>query len=769
MLPLLALDQVAIDRIVARIPGGAANVQDIYPLAPLQEGILYHHLTAERGDPYVLQNEFTLTSRERLSDFIGALQSVIDRHDILRTSLVWEGLEEPVQVVWREAKLGVQDISAELEEGEVLPQLKARFDPRHYRLDIGQAPLLLLVISEDKANQRWLAMLLFHHLAIDHAALEIVQHEMQAFLTGQSKTLEAPVPYRNYVAQTRQPGKRQSHETFFRDMLGDMDEPTLPFGQQNVLGDGNGIEDAHLALPAELGQRLRAQTRKLGVSATSLCHLAWARVLGVVSGRDDVVFGTVMLGRMQVGQSSGQSLGMFINTLPLRVRLAGQSAQAGVASTHAALTQLLGHEHASLALAQRCSSVVAPTPLFSALLNYRHSADAAQTLDEQTLKAWQGIETLSAEERTNYPLILSVDDFGEHFALHVQASLQIGAQRVATYMASALTNLVSALEAGGETGLTDIAVVPESECEQLLHHFNDSATDYPRDSSVHGLFEQQVAQRPDALAAVHGEHSLTYAELNSRANRLAHYLTGQGVNPGDAVAILLPRSLDLLVAQLAVSKCAGIYVPLDVNAPQERQAFMVQDSGARQVLTHHALDVPQGAARIDLDRLELAQQSDANPDRACTSESAVYIMYTSGSTGTPKGVLVSHRAIARLVINNGYAEFTASDRVAFASNPAFDASTLDVWAPLLNGGCVVVVDQDVLLSLPELKALLLEQSVSALWMTAGLFHQYASGLYDAFAQLRYLIVGGDVLDPSVIAQVLKNGAPEHLLNGYGPT
>ncbi|RMR49831.1 AMP-binding protein, partial [Pseudomonas cichorii] len=159
-------------------------------------------------------------------------------------------------------------------------------------------------------------------------------------------------------------------------------------------------------------------------------------------------------------------------------------------------------------------------------------------------------------------------------------------------------------------------------------------------------------------------------------------------------------------------------------------------------------------ARIDLDRLALAQQSDANPDRVCIGESAAYIMYTSGSTGTPKGVLVPHRAIARLVINNGYAEFKASDRVAFASNPAFDASTLDVWAPLLNGGCVVVVDQDVLLSLPEFKALLLEQSVSVLWMTAGLFHQYASGLHDAFAQLRYLIVGGDVLDPTVIAQVL---------------
>nr|WP_245399203.1 non-ribosomal peptide synthetase [Pseudomonas syringae] len=771
MLPLLKLDQTAIDTLVAGIPGGAANVQDIYPLAPLQEGVFYHHLTAQRGDPYVLQAEFSMASRERLDHFIDAFQQVIDRHDILRTSLAWQGLEAPVQVVWREARLGVRDITDELQEGDVLAQLKARFDPRHYRLDIGQAPLMLLVISEDKANQRWLAMLLFHHLAIDHAALDIVQHEMQAFLTGQGQALAAALPYRDYVAKTLQSNQRKHHETFFSEMLGDMDEPTLPFGVQDVLGDGNDVEDVHLTLPAELGQRLRAQTRQQGVSAASLCHLAWARVLGAVSGRDDVVFGTVMLGRMQASQqaSAGQALGMFINTLPLRVQVGGQSVRDGVKATHARLTQLLGHEYASLALAQRCSGVVAPTPLFSALLNYRHSADNTQPLDAQTRDAWHGIETLSAEERTNYPVILSVDDFGERFALNVQASVKIGAQRVAAYMASVLTDLVEALETGGQAPLASLSVLPTAEREQLLHGFNDTIADYPRDKSVHALFEAQALARPDAQAAVHGTESLSYRELNARANRLAHYLSGLGVQAGDAVAILLPRSLDLLVAQLAINKCGAVYVPLDVNAPLERQAFMVQDSGAQQVLTHRDLTVPNGAARVDLDVVDLAEASTQNPQQDVSSESAAYIMYTSGSTGTPKGVLVPHRAISRLVINNGYANFTAQDRVAFASNPAFDASTLDVWAPLLNGSCVVVVDQDTLLSLPEFRALLLEHSVSVLWMTAGLFHQYASGLYDAFAQLRYLIVGGDVLDPHVIAQVLEHGAPQHLLNGYGPT
>ncbi|MCF5710726.1 AMP-binding protein, partial [Pseudomonas syringae] len=572
MLPLLTLEQAAIDSIVSAIPGGAANVQDIYPLAPLQEGVFYHHLAAERGDPYVLQAEFSMASRERLGHFIDALQSVIDRHDILRTSLAWENLEDPVQVVWRKAELTVCDITDELNDGDVLSQLKARFDPRHYRLDIREAPLMRLVVCEDTAHDRWVAMLLFHHLAIDHAALEIVQREMQAYLSGNTDTLAAAVPFRNYVSQTRQPGKRQGHETFFREMLGDVDEPTLPFGLQDVLGDGNDIEDAHLPLPTELGTRLRAQTRQLGVSATSLCHLAWACVLGAVSARHDVVFGTVMLGRMNASQGTGQAMGMFINTLPLRIRLGGQTVRDAVKATHASLTQLVGHEHASLALAQRCSAVAAPTPLFSALFNYRHSAHAEQAVDAQTLAIWEGMENLGADERTNYPLILSMDDFGERFALSVQASAQIGAQRVADYMAAALTRIVDMLEAGGSAPVAGLSVVPEAEREQLLVGFNDTAAEYPLDQTVHGLFEAQVQRTPAAVALVHDAVQLTYSELNECANRLAHHLREQGVVPDSRVAICVERGADMVVGLLAILKAGGGYVPLDPAYPAERIA-----------------------------------------------------------------------------------------------------------------------------------------------------------------------------------------------------
>ncbi|RXT72155.1 hypothetical protein B1F77_27815, partial [Pseudomonas syringae] len=364
LLPLADLTQAQIDQVVAGVPGGVANVQDIYPLAPLQEGILYHHIAAEQGDPYVLQTRFAFDDRQRLDAFAEALQLVIDRHDILRTSVVWQGLDSPVQVVWRQAQLHLEALELDPANGDIAEQLHSRFDPRHYRLDIGQAPLMRVAYAEDPLNQRFCAMLLFHHMALDHVALEVVKHEIQTSLMGQAAQLGSPVPYRNYVAQARLGVSEADHEAFFRDMLGDIEEPTLPFGLMNVQGDGRDIEEHTLVLEPQLDLRLRAQARQLGVSVASLAHLAWAQVLSKVSGRQDVVFGTVLMGRMQGGEGAERSLGMFINTLPLRVDIDTCAVRQAVRQTHTRLTGLLGHEHAPLVLAQRCSAVAAPLPLF---------------------------------------------------------------------------------------------------------------------------------------------------------------------------------------------------------------------------------------------------------------------------------------------------------------------------------------------------------------------------------------------------------------------
>ncbi|WP_122869387.1 non-ribosomal peptide synthetase, partial [Pseudomonas viridiflava] len=754
LLPLVQLDQEAIDRIVAHVPGGAANVQDIYPAGPLQAGILYHHLAAGDSDPYLLQPRFTFTDTTRLDAFCGALQQVIERHDILRTALFWEGLQAPVQVVWRKATLRVDAV--ELQDLDDAP-----------RMDLTQAPLLHLVHAHDPATGLIAAALRFHHVVMDHVALDVLGQELQSILLGDHAQLAEPVPYRNYIAQVLQGPDDAAHEAFFREQLGDIDEPTLPYGlafasQEDI------PHEARLVLDDALCHKVRDQSRLLGVSAASLMHLAWAQVLGHLSGRESVVFGTVLLGRLHGTEGVERALGVFINTLPLRIELGSQSVRDAVLDTHRRLTGLLAHEHAQLALAQRCSALPAGAPLFNTLLNYRHSA-AHKAADDATVQAWQGIEVLNAEERSNYPLTLSVDDLGEGFSFTAQATPGIEPQRICDYLHEALTHVILALEQQPDTDMTQLAILPAAERQELLSVFNDTRRDYPRKQPVHRLFEQRAARHPDRVAAEHGQRSMTYGELNGQANRLAHYLIEQGIAPDDHVAIVLPRSMELLIGQLAVSKCAATFVPLDVNAPAERQSYMLDDCQAVCVLTRSTATINAATRRIDLDSLDLKGLPSHDPELAQGSDTAAYVMYTSGSTGAPKGVRVPHRGIARLVLNNGYADFNEHDRIAFASNPAFDASTMEVWGALLNGGQLCVVDHETLVDPVRFSALLIDTRISVLFITTALFNQYVQQIPQALQGLRLLLSGGERADPASYRALLSQAQGLRLFNGYGPT
>ncbi|WP_146043970.1 condensation domain-containing protein, partial [Pectobacterium odoriferum] len=546
MLPLATLLQEDIDRVVATVPGGAAAVQDIYPLAPLQEGLLYHSLTAEQHDPYLLNALLAFDSRQRLDAFIDALNLVIARHDVLRTSIVWKMLRNPVQVVWRSAVTPVTEFTLNPANGDIAEQL---LNASPARLDIGLAPLLAVQIAEDKPNRRWLLTLLYHHLVDDATSLQLLLKEAQACLEGKAESLPAPFQFRRYVAQVRLGRDSDSDNAFFRDMLGTLEEPTLPYGLTDVQGDGQGVNKVIHPVPAALTQALREQARSFGTSVASLFHLAWGRVIGVLSGRDDVVFGTVLVGRLQGG--SGHALGMFINTLPLRLQLSGCKAADAVRYTQSRLAGLLAHEHASLALAQRCSGVPAPLPLFSALLNYRHTVINPQ---DQAISLWEGIDLLSAEERTNYPLILCVDDLDKGLTMTVQAAISIDAERVVGYMQTALSGLVEALQNEPQRLVVDIPVLPSEERTLTIEQWGAAQSTYPSTHCIHEQFEAQAQAWPDATAVVCQAQSLRYGELNARANRLAHWLIELGIRPDSRVAIALERSCELPVAILAALK-----------------------------------------------------------------------------------------------------------------------------------------------------------------------------------------------------------------------
>ncbi|HYW07040.1 MAG TPA: condensation domain-containing protein, partial [Longimicrobium sp.] len=269
MLTLVELTQAEIDRVVAGVEGGARNVQDIYPLAPLQEGVLFHHLMQTGGDPFLRPRLSSFATREQLDAYVAAFQAVVDRHDILRTSVAWEGLREPVQVVWRAVTLPVEEVALAPADGEVAGQLYARFDPRHHRIDVRRAPMLALYVARDAARGRWLLLRQLHHLVVDQVTQGVLHAEIEAHLVGRENELPAPLPFRNYVAQARLGVSRDEHEAYFRRLLDGVDEPTAPFGMLDAWGDGSGIAEARLPVEGELAARVREQARRLGVSAAS--------------------------------------------------------------------------------------------------------------------------------------------------------------------------------------------------------------------------------------------------------------------------------------------------------------------------------------------------------------------------------------------------------------------------------------------------------------------------------------------------------------------
>ncbi len=770
-----------IDRILATVPGGKDNVQEIYPLAPLQEGVLYHHLSAEQGDAYLLRAHYVFADESRLRAFANALQQAIDRHDVLRTSLVWQSLDAPMQVVWRKALLPLEQVDCDADQGDVLLQLQQRFDARRVPLNLAQAPLLKLVCAHDPANQRWVGILLFHHLILDHVSLQILRHELQMCLLGRGQELPASLPYRTYVMQARASVAEDRHRAFFTERLGDVDEPTLPFGLAELSGDGAAIQEACIPLDPQLALRIRQQARLFGVTAASLHHLAWAQVLARTSGRCDVVFGTVLLGRMQAAKGTGLAMGLFVNTLPIRLRVT-QPVQLALRQTHDELTALMAHEYAPLSLAQRCSGIAAPAPLFSALLNYRHSQGTRESKQAEQ-QAWRGIKVLHAEERTHYPLTLNVDDLGDGFALTAQVPPAIGAERICHYMHAALSGLVDALERTPEQVTALVDILPQAERQWLVAGCNRPYAASAQTLLLHQRFEAQTAAAPDAVAVLFEQQQISYGQLNAHANRIAHALIALGVRPDDRVALCLQRGIGMIAGMLAILKAGAGYVPVDPASPQQRLAFILEDSAPVALVTD-ACTLPSlpsvSCPIIDLDldgagHDELARQPQSNPSPVGLSPAHLaYVIYTSGSTGKPKGVQVEHRNVTRLFsATQDWFGFAASDTWALFHSFAFDFSVWEIWGALLYGGRLLIVPQQVTRSPQECYRLLCRSGVTILNQTPSAFLHLIDAQQGEQAdhRLRLVIFGGEALDPRMLRPwfARPRNAATQLVNMYGIT
>jgi amino acid adenylation domain-containing protein len=476
---------------------------------------------------------------------------------------------------------------------------------------------------------------------------------------------------------------------------------------------------------------------------------------------------------MQAGTDANRAMGLFINTLPLRLDLDDTSVEESVRRTHLRLAGLLQHEHASLALAQRCSGIASPAPLFSALLNYRHNhlPEVADARDESAPNPlFDGIEWISVEERTNYPLTMSVEDFGQALGLSALVVESVSSTRVCDFMQRALEQLAQALELTPRLPVRQLEVMPEEERHLLLHSWNRTEASYPKDLCIHHLFEEQALKSPDAIALVQGDVQLTYAELNARANRLAHRLIELGVRPDCRVAICADRQLHLVVGLLAILKAGGAYVPLDPAYPGQRLSEILDDAQPVLLLTDtKGRNALNGAASATLPALPLDElsrdTSDANPDArrfGLTCAHLAYVIYTSGSTGKPKGVMIEHRNTVNLLqwARESFSEQETA-RTLFATSINFDLSVYECFVPLSRGGALHLVEDALSLVRDSQDVSIINTVPSA-----------ATALLNAKAlpaSIRTVNLAGEPLKASLIQAIFDGTQAQRLCNLYGPS
>ncbi len=777
MLSLIALEQAAIDTIVAAVPGGAKNVQDIYPLAPLQEGILFHHQMSDgAGDPYVMPVLLTAKTRRQRDDFLQALQSVVNRHDVLRSAVLWEGLPQAVQVVCRQVDLSITSLALN-PNAEAMPQLLELMAPAQQFMDITQAPLLRVELADDLQSGQYFILLKLHHIVDDVSSITMIQSEVQLILEGKADLLVEPAPYRELVAHALYQAKSLNAETFFRDKLGSITEPTAPFDLMDVHGNGGEITEEKQHLPHSLSLRIRAVSRRLAVSPAALFHTVFGMVVGACSGREDVVFGTVLSGRLQGTAGVGQMLGMSINTLPCRLTFHGMGAEEMVLQAQAELLALLPYEQVSLTIAQKCSGLSAGTPLFSAMLNYRHSGAGNNISSFDT-----GIEFLVGQERTNYPFTVSINDLDDEFEMTAQMHAAIDPVRVVDYLRVAMQGLVEALENSPEKTVLDIGILSEKERHELLVEWNNTETAYPKDICIHDMFEEKVKNNPEAIALVFEKQQLSYRDLNRKANQLAHYLiTEKHVRPGTLVGICLERSFEMVIAILGILKAGGAYVPLDPAYPEVRLVYMMEDAALNTVITNHdvlartPIKSVQAVCLNDESIQQLISSIPGDNLAPCmsgkTSSQLAYVIYTSGSTGNPKGVMVGHQAIVNR-LHWMHKEYGATARDVFLQKTpfSFDVSVWEFFWPLMAGAQLVIAKPQGHTDPAYLIELIQDNCVTKLHFVPSMLSAMLSGSsFGECPSLQQVFCSGEALPINHVNDFYTALPDAELHNLYGPT
>jgi aspartate racemase len=711
-----------------------------------------------------------------------ALDQIVARHEALRTTFtILDGT--PSQFVTPEIKLELPliDLSgkaaAEVEaEAQRLLQHEAQRP-----FDLSQGPLVrsLLLRLNDEEH---ILLVTMHHIVTDGWSVGIFQRELSAFyqaeITGESPELpDLPIQYPDYSSWQRRWFAGELYESQLSYWKKQFDP--LPRGLELPVDHARPNVQAHRAfrgahhticLPRQLTTDLKNLSQQQGVTLFMTLLAGYEALLHRYSGEEDIVVGTPMAGRQMPETES--LIGLFINTLPLRTSFAGdpsfcevlarvkESALGAFAHQDLPFERMVKELHPERSLARN--------PLFQVMFVLQSEEILPLEFPGLVTEHFRVGNTMA-----NFDLTLDVVERDGELVCLFESNADLFESDTITRLMGHFQTLLEGVVATPEQKISGLPMLTETERRQLLVEWNDTKTDYPARKSIQELFEQQVRQTPDAVALIREDGQVTYGELNSRANQLAHYLRKCGVGADTRVGLCLQRSPEMITVLLGILKAGGAYLPLDPDYPQARLAFMVKDAQVSLLITDGSLakNLPSNAAEVlYLEELsaKIAIESTSDPELTTTADNLAYVMYTSGSTGQPKGVAVTHRNVVRLVRDTNYASFAADEVFLQSATISFDASTFEIWGSLLNGARLALMPPGCA-SLRDLGSAIKRFQVTTLWLTAGLFHLMVDNHLEDLKGVRQLLAGGDVLSVPHVQRVLAELKGCRLINGYGPT
>ncbi|HEU5374052.1 MAG TPA: amino acid adenylation domain-containing protein [Ktedonobacteraceae bacterium] len=734
----------------------------------------------ESGNPfYNISAAIRLAGRLQVPILERCFSEIMARHEVLRTSFATlDG--KPRQVIAPPMPLDTLliDLSSLSSETQALAAKQLERAEGKNPFDLSKSPLFrtkLLRLNKE----HHILLLSMHHIVSDDWSMEIFFHELSTLYEAFAKGEPSPLPplalqYVDYALWQRkwfQEGVLEEQLSYWRDQLGDLPLLQLPIDHPYPPSPTHRGANWSFVIPPDLTRAIRRLCQQEQTTLFMTLLAAFQVLLYRHSGQDDIVVGSPIANRMR--SEVKDLIGFFVNTLVFRTRLADtQTVRAYLKQVRQVALDAYAHQDVPF---EQIVEELQPErnlirhPLFQAAFALLNEPVLTQNISNLT---WHLLDTDNGTAK--FDLTLFMRDEKERLIGTFEYNADIFEARTVARIAEHFCTLLQGMVAAPECKLADLPILTAPERTQLLTTWNATQTAYPSDRCVPELFEEQVRRSPDTVAVSYGDAQLTYHELNRRANQLAHALQKSGVGPEVTVGVCLERSPELITAFLGILKAGGVYLPLDLAYPDTRRAFLLQNAHAAALLTQHGLhenlaDYPGPIIYLDTDWAYLESEHTSNPQNTATAANLAYIIYTSGSTGQPKGVAVAHQAIARLVCNTNYVKLDCADRIAQASNEAFDAATFEIWGALLHGGRLVGVTKETALNPQALARVLREEYISALFVTTALFNQSIKENPCIFHTLKSLLFGGEAVDPRWVRETLEQGAPERLLHVYGPT